>query len=65
MQFEVSHGGRRRTFWRWYTVRALDELGRYVTPSNDKKPTADEIITQFWDDTFGDLHGFAFDKAAP
>lgn len=65
VQLEVSYDGKKRTFWRWYTVRALDGLGRYVTPSNEMKPTVDEILTQFWDSTFGDLHGFAFDKAAP
>jgi hypothetical protein len=61
VQFRADHAGRARTFWRWYTVRETDASGCYVTPSNDKRPAADEILADFWRDTFLDLHGFDFD----
>ena len=64
VQYRVAHDGRSRSFWRWYNVREL-RSGRYVTPPNDKKPTHAEILADFWEDTFGNLHGFSFDKAAP
>ena len=68
VRIEVTHKNGRRTFWRWYTVREDRPIGNggsvYVTPSN-KKPTHDEILARFWDDTFADLHGFAFYKDAP
>ena len=69
VQFEVTHDGVRRTFWRWHTVRQDRQLGGggsiYVTPSNDKVPTSEEILAQFWGDTFGELHGFNFNKDDP
>lgn len=61
VQFRVSHADKARTFWRWYTVRQTDANGAYVTPSNDK-PSVDEILAGFWDDTFGELHGFDFGR---
>lgn len=69
IKFEVAYDGTSRTFWRWHDVRELvggstPDVGRYVTPSN-KKPTADEIIKRFWDNTFAELHGFSFNKADP
>lgn len=66
VKFRVSreggalHGTGTRTFWRWYTRRTLVN-NAYVTPSNDK-PSDDEIITNFWDDTFAGLHGFNFER---
>jgi hypothetical protein len=60
VQFRASRAGRSHTFWRWYNVRETNANGAYITPSNDKKPTVDEIIVRFWDDTFADLHGFDF-----
>lgn len=54
VQFEVSYDGRKRTFWRWHTIR-----------EDSKKPKATDIILRFWDDTFAELHGFAFDKNDP
>ena len=70
VRIEVSHEGRRRTFWRWHTVREDRRIegssaSVYVRPSNDKRPTHGEILARFWDDTFADLHGFAFNKDAP
>lgn len=69
VQLEVTHDQIRRTFWRWHTVRQDRQLGGggsiYVTPSNDRKPTHAEILAQFWTDTFGELHGFDFEDAAP
>ena len=66
IQFEVTHDDVRRTFWRWYTVRQnriLEGGGEiYVRPSNDQRPTHQEILAQFWNDTFAELHGFNFDK---
>ena len=61
VKLRVSHDGRSRTFWRWHSVREL-RGGCYVTTS-DRRPTHDEIIVEFWDNTFGDLHGFDFERA--
>ena len=73
VRFEVSYGGRRRTFWRWHTDREFSSrpaakhadlvAGRLVAAT--KKPRAEDILRHFWDDTFAELHGFAFDKEAP
>jgi hypothetical protein len=60
----VSYDGSKRTFWRWHTVREVQD-GRYVAASNEKKPTTDEILTWFWGDTFAELHGFSFNKDDP
>lgn len=60
VQLRVSHAGQSRTFWRWHTVHELDEDGCYITPSNDKEPSHDEIVARFWNDTFSELHGFDF-----
>lgn len=70
VQLRISREGTSRTFWRWYTVRELKDgrkagVGLYVTPSNEKKPKASEILERFWDDTFAELHGFSFDKDEP
>lgn len=59
VQLRVAHNGESRTFWHWYNVREQED-GRYITPSNDKKPKHGEIIAEFWDDTFRNLHGFDF-----
>ena len=57
VKLRVSHEGKTRTFWRWHTVR--EDKPTYA-PSK-RKPTAYEILTRFWDDTFGELHGFDFE----
>lgn len=68
VKFRVSreggapYGSGSRTFWRWYN-RHETVNGVYVTPSN-KKPSADEIITDFWDNTFAELHGFNFERSS-
>ncbi len=63
VRFEVSYDVTKRTFWRWHSVRELKD-GVYITPSN-RKPTTDEIIEWFWNDTFSELHGFSFNKDDP
>ena len=50
VQLRISHAGRSRSFWRWYTKGDLK-----------KKPTAEEIIERFWNETFAGLHGFDFE----
>ena len=64
VQLEVSHSGRRRAFWRWYTERNYVH-GRFVASMSKTKPKAGDILQRFWDDTFAELHGFAFDKEMP
>ena len=66
VKLRVTHKRRSRAFWRWFTVRERDD-GRYVIPSNEKKPTHDEILAEFWEDTFADQHGFDFEpeEASP
>ena len=59
VKFRVSHGKKARTFWRWYNVRRFNENGALVDP-DDQPPSVEEILARFWDDTFGDLHGFDF-----
>jgi hypothetical protein len=54
VRFEVSCDRTTRTFWRWHTER-----------KSDKKPKAGDLVKRFWDDTFGELHGFSFNKDAP
>lgn len=63
VRLEVAYDGRRRTFWRWHSMREV-RGGCYVVPS-DRKPMHPEILAEFWDNTFGDLHGFAFNKEDP
>jgi hypothetical protein len=63
VQLHVSHAGHSRTFWRWHTVQKLDERCCHVTPSNDKEPSHNEILARFWDNTFGEIHGFDFHEA--
>ena len=58
VKFRVSRDGATRTFWRWHTVRALDGSG--IRLKTNKKPTPQEILTRFWNDTFAELHGFDF-----
>lgn len=65
VQLRVTRAGRSRTFWRWYTVREFSPAGRLIAPSSERKPSKDEILSDFWDDTFGELHGFDFDKDDP
>ena len=60
VKLRVSHDGKTRAFWRWHSVRELREDCR-VTPSK-RRPTHDEIVAEFWDNTFGDLHGFDFER---
>lgn len=62
VRFEITYDGTTRTFWRWHNTASWHD-GRRI-PTNDK-PEVAEIIKRFWDYTFGDLHGFAFDKDAP
>lgn len=59
VQFRVSHAGKARTFWRWHIVRRFNKNGALIEP-DDQPPSVDEILARFWDDTFGDLHGFDF-----
>ena len=63
VQLRVAHDGSgSRSFWRWHTVREV-RGGCYVVPS-DKKPTHDELLNRFWQDTFAELHGFDFKEDA-
>jgi len=62
VQFEVSYDGRKRTFWRWHTVREGDKGLSVDRHAPRKYPAPDEIVRRFWDDTFAELHGFAFNK---
>lgn len=62
VQFRATRGGRSLTFWRSYTVREFTPAGRLLSPSSKRKPSVDEILSDFWDDTFGELHGFDFNK---
>lgn len=57
----VTHAERTHTFWRWYTVRKLNENGAYLRP-DPVPPTHAEVIQRFWDDTFAELHGFSFEE---
>ncbi len=59
VQFSVSHAGKLRTLWRWHTVRRFDKNSALIKPDN-QPPTHEEILARFWDDTFGNLHGFNF-----
>ncbi|HSX22838.1 MAG TPA: hypothetical protein VLE97_08715 [Gaiellaceae bacterium] len=63
VQFEVSYDGRRRTFWRWYTDRKVRHGSTHA--ERNPKPREADILRRFWDDTFAELHGFAFDKDSP
>lgn len=70
VQLRVAHNGNARTFWRWHTVREMEgkaapDGGLYLRPSSVKKPSASEIVEWFWADTFGELHGFSFNKDDP
>ena len=51
VKLRVSHARRSRSFWRWHSVRK----------ETQRKPSADEILAQFWEDTFAGLHGFDFE----
>ena len=55
VKLRVSHDGRSRAFWRWHSVREQ-------TKETKRKPTAEEILAQFWEDTFAGLHGFDFER---
>lgn len=63
VQFRVTHTGRSRTFWRWHTLRKLNANGAWVDPGN-APPSHEEILERFWNDTFGELHGFSFSSDA-
>jgi hypothetical protein len=60
VQFCVSRAGTTRTFWRWFYAGHRSESGSGVRP-DAAPPTSDEILARFWDDTFAELHGFAFE----
>jgi hypothetical protein len=60
VQFGIRYKNTVRKFWRWHNVIKLNANGGYVEP-DDQPPTADEVLARFWDDTFGDLHGFDFE----
>ena len=62
VQLEVSYGGRRRTLWRWYIERDYVH-GCFVASTSKTTPKAGDILARFWDDTFAELHGFAFESA--
>lgn len=59
VQLCVSHRGEVRTFWRWFNVREMRN-DIVVVPSS-RKPSNDEILAQFWNDMFSNLHGFDFE----
>lgn len=61
VQFRVVHADQSHTFWRWHTVRKLNENGAYCTP-DPIAPSSAEILARFWSDTFMELHGFDFDR---
>lgn len=61
VKLRVSRADGVRTFWRWHTVREIKN-GCYVAPLSKEKPSPDEILTRFWDDTFAELHGFDFER---
>lgn len=62
VQYRADHAGHTHTFWRWYSVRETNKNGAYITPSNKKKPEAEEILADFWHGTFLELHGFDFQE---
>lgn len=51
VQLRVSRAGKSRVFWRWR-----------FTQKRSVKPSIEEIISWFWDDTFANLHGFNFER---
>lgn len=57
VRFEISYDDDTRTFWRWHSAYKMKGGQRIYT---DEKPRAMDILKRFWDDTFGDLHGFNF-----
>ena len=61
VKLQVLHIDKERTFWRWHNVRRLNKNGAYIDPGN-QPPTQSEVLAQFWDDTFGEMHGFDFEK---
>jgi hypothetical protein len=64
VRFEISYKGATKTFWRWHTVKAFNENGRYIT-SPPIAPSHDQILHYFWDDTFHELNGFARGEETP
>lgn len=63
VQISVSREGQKtRTFWRWFNTRRLNESGVALRP-DETPPTPEEVLARFWDDTFAELHGFAFEMA--
>lgn len=63
VQFEVTYDGTRRTFWRWYRDRKVRHGMAHA--ERNPKPSTEDVLRRFWDDTFAELHGFAFNKDAP
>lgn len=61
VQFEVTYGKTKRTFWRWYNDRVRHG---WTHAERNPKPRTEDVIRRFWDDTFAELHGFAFDEKA-
>jgi hypothetical protein len=51
IQLRVSHADKSRTFWRWWFAQR-----------SSIKPSIEEIIPWFWNDTFSNLHGFNFER---
>lgn len=57
VRFEISYDDDTRTFWRWHNAYKMKGVQRVYT---DEKPREADILERFWDDTFGNLHGFNF-----
>lgn len=63
VQLKVMCAGTRRTFWHWYTDRSPRHGTEHA--QQQPKPKHVDVLLRFWNDTFTELHGFAFNKAAP
>lgn len=63
VQLAVTYDGTTRTFWRWYTDRKIRH--GWTHKDRNPEPKHEDILHRFWDDTFGELHGFAFDEGLP
>ena len=57
VRFRVVFAGKSREFSRWHDTRDVED-GRFVT----RRPTNEEVLARFWDDTFAELHGFDFEE---
>jgi len=63
IQLEVTYDGTERTFWRWYCDRKVRHGMTHA--ERNPKPSTEEVLRRFWDDTFAELHSFAFGKRLP